>query len=566
MLGRNGVDPLLMNFHEACKLGLVEIVKLYMECNQPANEEYMGRYDSDALTPLALASQGNHHEVVSLLVEHRGDPTMLDRRGRTPLHHAAKNGATECCAVLMDHGAKLFAGDHMGNTPMHFAAIGNFVKTVDFLSYKGQEFSRSIVTDKVLCQKGGSFQLLVEKVFERMQQIKLSSADTLRFEKDWVNDASAVLNEMMDSDRHMLAPSCEGIAVDIVERFDPRPETGVYVLKSVGDDNEQMFIPTIPSPHELGIILKYVFKQSALDNVNRLGKSALHVACDANKINSHDEVVSIMINKHGCNVMLQDSYRRTPIEYMMMDKSYHNAPTSTVEREETFFNHREKQLVEISRIYSEQVRAETAKRRQVILNDCTKRAYSLSPEVWEATRCASHQRASYGAEGSELGLWEYMEDPDTLNNFFCKRPVDLSESDKYTDFDWGIPDQVRSIVNKTAAFVFYRHNRCKLIRTIGRWEMYTCQRTKCSFYYDPDVEEVRFNIPKECRFRQLVKYAEVKRKLGFGNEWLEMIDTKSGHVFYKNSNTLDCVWDKPYEAVEITPNERFCTAFQVHNR
>lgn len=561
----NGIQPLLMDFHEACRLGQLEIVKLYVECNQPTNEEKIGRYTSDAATGLILAAKSNHYKIAKVLCEHNADVNHIDRRGRTALHYAAMSGATETCEILMNNGGKLFLGDHMGNTSLHFAALNNHPLTIDFLAAKGQEFCRSICSDKIRVIKNKTFQDLCDRVFEEMQDIKLITADTRRFEKIWMNDATFLFTKYLDKDvAHMLAPSCEEITIDIVRRFDPRPETGCYVLKKDGMDNEQIFIPTVPSSIELGILLKCIFKQSALDTNNKLGKSALHVACDANKILSHEKVIEILIDKHGCNVLLLDKYRRTPLQYLISEKQYANAPTGTLAREEIFYEQREIELCKRSKEYFTKQKNLTEERRQIILTDVIKRSTELSLSVWDATRNASHLREAYGFPNTPIGEWEYYEDPDTLNNFYCKKPVDLSESDQYTDYDWGIPKPILHIIHRTAAFSFYLPNRCTLIRQIGRWCMYLCKRTKCNLYYDPMTEEIKYTIPTECRLRNLVKFSESIKRLGFGNEWEELLDTKYGHTFYRNVTTRECVWDKPYEAVEITPAERFCTAFTVN--
>ena len=562
LMGRDGIDPMLMDFHEACRLGQLEIVKLYLECNQPVNEEKLGRHSSEALTGLMLAAKSNHWQVAKALCESKADVNHIDRRGRAALHYAALAGATETCDVLMNNGGKLFLGDHRGNNSLHFAALNNHPGTIDFLCYKGQEFCRAVCSDKIRVIKGRTFEDLTEQVFEEMQDTKLTGADTRRFEKVWMNDCTFMFTKHLDKDVvHMLAPSCQGITDDIMIRFDPRQETGCYVLKAFGVDNEQVFVPTVPSANELGIILKYVFKQSALDTTNYLGKSALHVACEANKTNSHEKVIEIMIDTHGCNVLLTDTYGRTPMQYLMADKEFANCPTGTVVREEILYEQRAEELAKISKIYFEKTRVVTEQRRQEILVDCIQRATDLSFEVWDSTKSASFMRTGYGFEGTEMGEWELYEDPDTLNNFYCKKPVDLSESDHYTDFDWGIPEPLRSTINRAAAFAFYIPNRCKLIRKIGRWNMYVCKRTNCNIYVDHMNEDVMYTIPKECRFRWIVKYSECQRKLGFGNEWEEMNDTKYGHTFYRNSHTRECSWDRPYEAVEITPSERFCTAY-----
>lgn len=561
IMGKDGENPLLMDFYEACRLGQTEIVKLYCECNQPVNEENLGRYTSDSLTPLALAARGNHWEVMQVLLDRKADVNHIDRRGRTALHHAAMYGAAKACEILMDHGARLFAGDHMGQTALHFAAMGNHFETVHFLAFKGQEFVRAITSDKVLVKKGSSFMALCEEVFEEMQSRMLASIETRRFEKTWLNETTKYFSSCLDSDvSHMLAPSCPGITDDILARFDPRPETGIYILKTGEGDSVQVFIPTIPSAAELAVLLKYTFKQTSLDTVNNLGRSALHVACDANKINSHEKSIVSLIDVHGANVHLQDRYRRTPMMYLMADRKYANAPSATQVREEMFFEKRQMELDKISKAYDDEQAAKTATSRQLILDECIRRACDLSHSVWEATRIASVLKDTIECAD---GVWEYYEDPDTLNNFYCKQPVDLSESDAYTDFIWGTPPQVCSVVNRKGAFTFYRYNRCKLLRKIGRWEMYLCLRTGCNLYYDPESDKTHFLIPFECRFRTLTKYCESVRKLGFGNEWEEMRDTKHNLTFYRNTVTRDCVWDRPYEAIEITPNERFCTAYQV---
>ena len=128
-------------------------------------------------------------------------------------------------------GAALFRGDNQGNTALHLATWQNHPPTVDFLCYKGQEFTRSITADKVPARKGATFNQIAQELFLELQDIKLRPVETRRFQKVWIHEAACMFREKMDPKvRHMLAPTCVEIMEDVLHRFDPRPETGTTHL------------------------------------------------------------------------------------------------------------------------------------------------------------------------------------------------------------------------------------------------------------------------------------------------------------------------------------------------
>ena len=51
-------------------------------------------------------------------------------------------------------------------------------------------------------------------------------------------------------------------------------------------------------------------------------------------------------------------------------------------------------------------------------------------------------------------------------------------------------------------------------------------------------------------------------RLGYENEW-EVLTDNWDNVFYRNIETGVCEWDRPIDAVEVTPFEKLCTASQV---
>lgn len=111
---------------------------------------------------------------------------------------------------------------------MHLATWQNHPASVDFLCYKGQEFTRSITADKVAVRRGTTFNELAQELFSEMQDKKLRPIETRRFQKIWIHETACLFREKMDPKvRHMLAPTCVEIMEDVLHRFDPRPETGM---------------------------------------------------------------------------------------------------------------------------------------------------------------------------------------------------------------------------------------------------------------------------------------------------------------------------------------------------
>ncbi|XP_063436869.1 ankyrin repeat and sterile alpha motif domain-containing protein 1B-like [Mytilus trossulus] len=74
------------------------------------------------LTPLMLAAEGGHLEVMTYLVTHRSQLETTDKRGKTPLMWAAWGGNLEVVTYLVTHGSQLGTTDWFGQTALHLAA------------------------------------------------------------------------------------------------------------------------------------------------------------------------------------------------------------------------------------------------------------------------------------------------------------------------------------------------------------------------------------------------------------------------------------------------------------
>lgn len=561
VLGIDGQLPVLLDFFVACEKGYYDDVFIYCSCQTPINEEGIGRHNSESQRPLSLAAANGHEKVVSLLIEHHADVNAVDKKGRSALHLAAWKGHVNACKVLLEHGARLFEGDFEGNTPLHLAAIGNSIETVDFLAASALDFTRSITSDRVRPRPDKIFNDFVADLFEVMQREKLHPSESRRFEKLWIADAASRFIQLMDpAVSHMVSRGSRPIMDDVLNRFDPRPETGIYIQDGVG--GSQRFVPSVASPVELAALLRAFFRQSALDTLNNLKRSPLHVACDANRIDSHARVIFSLIDNYGSNIFLRDRHNRRPLDLLMLDRVYGNIPSSTQINEEIIEERRTKELDKLSEEYDELERERTAERRHNILAECKDLSMNCSFAVWEILREGSNECFRYGP-------WRVHEDPDTMNLFYFKIPLDFLKGDKYCNYSWFNPPSLSEGALSVAAFIhrkigilFLTQIRSTLLRKIAQWACYQCNVTGMNFYYDPIQEKLQYSTPFEAQWKQLIKFATIKDKLGYANEWDAMED-QYGNTFYRNSVTRECFWERPVDAVKASPIERFCTAFQV---
>ncbi len=102
------------SIHQAALDGNVEGVAAELaehpdEINQP---------EDDGLTPLHLAAEHCHTNVVVLLLDRGADINITERDNATPLHLAAQEGCTDVVLILINRGAKLNLQDNQKRTPL----------------------------------------------------------------------------------------------------------------------------------------------------------------------------------------------------------------------------------------------------------------------------------------------------------------------------------------------------------------------------------------------------------------------------------------------------------------
>ena len=81
-------------------------------------------------TPLVLAAQLGHADLIRVLLAHGAKPTDRNWLGQTPLHAASERGQRAAAELLVVAGAPLEAAYPDGKTPLHVAALNNHTELV----------------------------------------------------------------------------------------------------------------------------------------------------------------------------------------------------------------------------------------------------------------------------------------------------------------------------------------------------------------------------------------------------------------------------------------------------
>lgn len=98
----------------------------------------------DLHTPLMMACQMGHYEIVRTLLSLRADVHVRDREGHTALHWAAlKLDQPELLTLLIRAGAEVNSQTEVGLTPLCYAAIMGFRGNCSILMDSGAD--RTIV-------------------------------------------------------------------------------------------------------------------------------------------------------------------------------------------------------------------------------------------------------------------------------------------------------------------------------------------------------------------------------------------------------------------------------------
>ena len=119
-----GITPIYL----AAQNGHLEMVRLLMTSTTNPNGAI-----NDGRTPIHRAAERGYLEIVRLLMTSTINPNVADDFGQTPIHRAAKNGHLKIVQLLMPSTTNPNVADNHGETPIHKAAIYGHLEIVSLL-------------------------------------------------------------------------------------------------------------------------------------------------------------------------------------------------------------------------------------------------------------------------------------------------------------------------------------------------------------------------------------------------------------------------------------------------
>ena len=105
------------SLHLAAQSGHLPIVQYLITYTSHEDSGISRNTNGD--TPLMLAAEGGHEEVVSMLAEMFGRVDYRNKAGATALILAARAGKDGVVRILLDGGSDIDAVDGLGNTALH---------------------------------------------------------------------------------------------------------------------------------------------------------------------------------------------------------------------------------------------------------------------------------------------------------------------------------------------------------------------------------------------------------------------------------------------------------------
>lgn len=118
--------------HIASEHGHADVVRLL--CDAWAEKDAT---QTDGLTSLSIAASNGHCEVMRILLNAGADPDRAASNGATPLHHAAANGHLEAVLLLCTSRADANKAALNGATALHNAAYNGHPSVVQMLCNMG---------------------------------------------------------------------------------------------------------------------------------------------------------------------------------------------------------------------------------------------------------------------------------------------------------------------------------------------------------------------------------------------------------------------------------------------
>uniref|UniRef100_A0A674EK83 Serine/threonine-protein phosphatase 6 regulatory ankyrin repeat subunit A-like n=1 Tax=Salmo trutta TaxID=8032 RepID=A0A674EK83_SALTR len=136
---KNGWSPLLL----ASERGHTEVVRILLQ-----NHARVDVFDEDGKAALHLAAERGHEDIADILLSHKAFVNAKTKLGLTPLHLGAQNGSASLVRQLVEtHLASVDALSLTKQTPLHLAAISGQLDVCSSLLHLRADITATDITN-----------------------------------------------------------------------------------------------------------------------------------------------------------------------------------------------------------------------------------------------------------------------------------------------------------------------------------------------------------------------------------------------------------------------------------
>ena len=138
----NFINANIMTLHETCLYGYPQLTRWLCDNTRVPGLSWVNQQNSGGYTPLHIATEKGHFDIVKMLVENGADLNGRGPSSMNPLSIAAKKGFTQIAEYYLAKGVSCHTTDDSGRTSLHHASTGGFVKITRALLANGAIWSQ----------------------------------------------------------------------------------------------------------------------------------------------------------------------------------------------------------------------------------------------------------------------------------------------------------------------------------------------------------------------------------------------------------------------------------------
>ncbi|XP_076108738.1 uncharacterized protein LOC143076757 [Mytilus galloprovincialis] len=251
---------------QSCYIGDINLVAwcLY-HCNSNVNH-----CRNDEVSPLFIACENGHTEVVQMLINNKADINKCRDTGVSPLLIACQNGHSEVIQMLINNKADINKCTDTAVSPLYIACQNGHTEVVQMLINNKADFNKCTYIGVsplfIACQKGHTevVQMLIKQ--------------------------KAEINTCSNKEVLPLFIACQKGYTEVVQIL---LKNKADINKCVGDGASPLFIACLNRHHE--VVQMLINNKADINKCTDTGASPLLIACQ----NGHIEPIQMLINNNA---------------------------------------------------------------------------------------------------------------------------------------------------------------------------------------------------------------------------------------------------------------------------